>query len=220
MENPDIKKNFTNIIIVFFVWMGGVITILSCMNAVNLLDIYRGADIEIDTYLGMGAAITVGFGFAGAGIFFSIASLTMGMKKPELVKVFGIIIFVLFMAGMAIMGIGAIALGASIAEIVACSLNGSLTEAMRLHCQNDIGYNVVIVICMVAMAVIAVLGIMSTVKIVTILNNVVPRSGFVSTQPASAPSAAAAGSKGKFCSSCGAANAIDAKFCKGCGKAC
>ncbi len=224
MENPELKKHFINICIVLFIWVGGGIVILSCMSATANADWSLGEPPEWDWYLGYGMASFACFGLAGAGIFFSIVSITMGAKKPELIKVFGIIIFVCFMVGMAIMAVGAAFLGNSIVEVVNCSQNSPYPE-WRANCRVDIGLNITIVVCMVAMAVMSVFGIISCVKIVTIMNAASPRGGFVSTQPASAPPAstspaAASGTQGKFCAACGAPNAADAKFCKGCGKPC
>jgi ribosomal protein L40E len=225
MENPQIKKNLINIFVVFCVWIGAIIVILSCMNAIIIADIPRGIYPDVGDYIGRGMAITAGLVFPGAGIFFIIASLTAGVKKPELVKVFGIIIFVLVMGTMGFMAIGAVAAGSGLAEVVACANDPGNSAATRLHCQGDIGYNIVIIICMIAMAGIAVIGIIGCVKIVTIMNGALPSAGFVSTPTtvstiSQQPAAVAAGSQGKFCSACGAANADDAKFCKKCGKAC
>jgi hypothetical protein len=118
------------------------------------------------------------------------------------------------------MAIGAGFLGDGMADSIACANNPSNSADLRLHCQGDIGYNAVIVVCMIAMAGISVLGIIGAVKIVTILNGAAPSVRPVSTPTISSQPAAVAGPKGNFCAACGAPNEKDAKFCKKCGKAC
>jgi hypothetical protein len=225
MENPEIKKNFISIIVVFFVFVAACITIVTCLTLIARADWSLGEGPDVGWYIGYSMSTTIGFGFSGAGIFLSIASLTVGVKKPELIKVFGIIIFVIFMVALGVMALGSALVSVAVAEVMDCALhNGS--ALWRANCTADIGYNSTILVCQIVMAGISIIGIVGSVKIVTIMNKTLPRPGFVSPQSmqqqpsVEQPSVAVAGSQGKFCSACGAKNADDAKFCKKCGKAC
>jgi hypothetical protein len=222
MEVDQLKKPFVNIIVMYFIWVAMCITIVSMLTTIMRADVNLGGSPAITSILGVILASTFGFGVGGLGITLSIAGITIGPKKPEIAKAFGITNFVLVLCCLGTMIAGSILLGAGIADVIDCSLNNP-SSLWRANCLLDIGYNITIVICMVVIAIVSIIGIVNSVKVVTVINKTVPRTGFVSTPPAAAQPiqpVAASGSQGKFCSVCGAPNEPDAKFCKKCGKAC
>jgi ribosomal protein L40E len=221
MDLSEIKKPFTSIITVYIIWAAMCIVIVTLLNIVLQADVVLHGG-SVSTVIGISLSATFGFGVGGLGIVLSAIGMNMGQQKPELAKGFGIANFVFILTCLGTMIGGAVMVSTGLVEVIDCSMNDS-SPAWRANCALDIIYNSVIIGCMVVIALISVIGIVNSVKVVTIINNVVPRTGFVSTPPASAQPAqtvAASGSQGKFCSACGAPNEPDAKFCKKCGKAC
>jgi ribosomal protein L40E len=199
------------------------ITIISLLNTIMREDVYLGGDPALTSILGIALASTFGFGVGGLGIVLSAIGISMGPKKPEMAKGFGIANFVFILSCLGTMVAGAILIADSLVEVIDCAQNNYYAD-WRANCSLDIIYNSVIIVCMIVIAGISVIGIVGSVKVVSTINKTVPRTGFVSatagSQAPAAATVAATGSKGKFCSACGAANADDAKFCKKCGAAC
>jgi ribosomal protein L40E len=224
METSQIKKPFITIIVMYCIWVGMCAIIVTLIAGSIKANLDLGGNADVASIVGILLASTFGFGVAGLGIVLSAVGISMGEKKPEMAKGFGIANFVFVMSCLGTMIAGAILLADGLADNIACSIDMGESAAWRANCADDIIRNIVQIICMLVIAGIAVIGIVSSVKIVSTINKTVPRTGFVSapagSQPPVAATVAATGSKGKFCSTCGAANEPDAKFCKKCGAAC
>ncbi len=227
MENSGISKNFINIIVTYFVWVGCCIVIVSLLVAEIAADVSLPyGEASVTSIVGIVLASVFGFGLAGLGIILSIIGLNAYQQKPEMAKGFGIADFVFIMACLGTMILGAILVTVGLTNSIACATSNPYSY-WRANCSIDVRNNIIIIILMLAMAGVSIIGIIGSVKVVSTINKNVPRTGFVSAQPRSTPPAAgsiqpiaATGSQGKFCSACGAPNAADAKFCKSCGKAC
>lgn len=174
-------------------------------------------DISTASIAGEALAITY-LVISCLGLLLTIASLTIFVEKPVVLKVLGIITAGIFIIGMIIMIAGAGLNAQSIGNIYE-ELVWETDPVWIAHDQLDIANGGAVVGCLIAAAVISLLGIFSTVKVILYLLKKYPRSatliprGAAQQQKASLPQG-----QGKFCSSCGTQNEANAKFCKNCAK--
>lgn len=217
VENTGYKKYFGLIIFTFCVYIVMCSVIIALEHKIAAADYALGQTTEdFGYYFGIAASILVGYGLSGLGVIFSIVSIAAGAKKPELIKGFGIGIFVFLMIAVGIMGGGLAGIGSALTNVINCAKNNS-SAAWRANCQEDIVSETGILVVMVIMDVTTIIGIVGCVKVVSTVNKIIPSVSSKRTQIATPQQGTSqVQGKPKYCSSCGTPNDENAEFCKNC----
>ncbi len=218
MENSGIKRHFGYTIAMYLAWAGLFATIIASLAAMRMADEEAGANYDVGMLIGISISAALGFGVGGLGIVLSVVGLNIGERKPKSAKNFGLYNKVSSLACLGTIVAMAIMTIPNVVNSLANSL--TLDPGWRAHSLADVGYNNVILICMVIIAAVCIIGIVSSSRIVNIINKTITHSGSDSVPISSQQSVAAMESQRKSCSACGALNEPDAEFCKKCGKAC
>ncbi len=219
MDIGEISKFYRRNIICLCVNVVASIVILSLLVVGAYADLALGIAIinqDLTYFAGVGIAVLY-LTFSLLGIVFSILSLTVFKEKSPVRKGFSIVVFVIFIIGTLLMASGAILVVVGLADVVHCIQTE--TPQWVANCSLDLVYYEVGIACMLVIVGISILGAINSVKIVSFLNKNFPRTTTLASGGAPQPAGLTPVSEqGKFCSSCGSPNELNAKFCKSCGK--